>query len=387
MTYYIKSGSIYRVYKEDSLDVKETLPSGTYTIVQCPMTSELMLDKIKDFSLPKKLYGNIEKNSHRILNTFNLRKNNTGVLLSGEKGSGKTLLAKLISIDAKKSDVPTIIIDKNWKGEKFNQLIQNINQPCIIIFDEFEKVYDRDEQDQILTLLDGVYQTKKLFLLTCNDFYRVNEYMLNRPGRIFYHLDFDGLDSEFISQYCDDNLLNKDFKSRVSKISGLFDKFNFDLLSSIVEECNRYNEDPFDVIEILNARPQSSKFGKFDFEIYYQGKKIDRRYVSEPYDYVLRNLNPFNGVSVSFTLNGEKERTKNRSKNRTYPEPYTDSSGCVASSDSDDEDDMEIVFYEFKTSELVEIDQNAGKFIYNNGEIKLILIKEKPPEYMFRHLL
>ena len=383
MTYYIKSGSIYRVYKEDSLDVKETLPSGTYTIVQCPMSSELMLDKIKDFSLPKKLYGNIEKNSHRILNTFKLRKNNTGVLLSGEKGSGKTLLAKLISIDAKKSDVPTIIIDKNWKGEKFNQLIQNINQPCIIIFDEFEKVYERSEQDQILTLLDGVYQTKKLFLLTCNDFYRVNEYMLNRPGRIFYHLDFDGLDSEFISQYCDDNLLNKDFKSRVSKISGLFDKFNFDLLSSIVEECNRYNEDPFDVIEILNARPQSSKFGKFDFEIYYQGKKIDRRYVSEPYDYVLRNLNPFNGVSVSFTLNGEKERTKNRSKSYTL----SDSSGCVASSDSDDEDDMEIVFYEFKTSELVEIDQNAGKFIYNNGEIKLILIKEKPPEYMFRHLL
>ena len=48
-------------------------------------------------------------------------------------------------------DVPTIVINAPWKGDKFNTFIQAIEQPCAILFDEFEKVYDRDDQEKILT--------------------------------------------------------------------------------------------------------------------------------------------------------------------------------------------------------------------------------------------
>jgi SpoVK/Ycf46/Vps4 family AAA+-type ATPase len=98
-------------------------------------------------------------------------------------------------------DVPTIVINQPLVGKKFNSFLQTISQPSIILFDEFEKVYEQSaEQEAILTLLDGVYPSKKLFLLTCNDTAKINSNMKNRPGRLFYFLKFKGLDQRFFRE-------------------------------------------------------------------------------------------------------------------------------------------------------------------------------------------
>jgi hypothetical protein len=134
--------------------------------------------------------------------------------------------------------------------------MQSITQPCLICFDEFEKVYDNQQQTAVLTLLDGVFPSKKLFVLTCNDKWRIDEHMRNRPGRIFYMLDFKGLAIEFITEYCEENLNNKDQIENVCRVSSMFAEFNFDLLKALVEEMNRYNETAQEAIKMLNAKPQ-----------------------------------------------------------------------------------------------------------------------------------
>ncbi|HRZ82907.1 MAG TPA: hypothetical protein P5069_10620, partial [Candidatus Hydrogenedentes bacterium] len=45
--------------------------------------------------------------------------------------------------------------------EAFNTFMQAIEQPLVVLFDEFEKVYDDQEQQALLTLLDGVYPSNK----------------------------------------------------------------------------------------------------------------------------------------------------------------------------------------------------------------------------------
>jgi hypothetical protein len=55
-------------------------------------------------------------------------------------------------------------------------------------------------QDAILTLLDGTYPSNILFLLTVNDKHKITTNMRNRPGRIYYTLDFAGLTPEFIRE-------------------------------------------------------------------------------------------------------------------------------------------------------------------------------------------
>lgn len=250
------------------------------------------LEEVEAFKTPRKIYGNCIKNADRIISTFWDRNNNTGVLLTGEKGSGKTLLARQVAIQSK---LPVIIVNSDYSGDNFNSFLGSISQPCIILIDEFEKVYKKESQEKMLTLLDGTYQSRKLFLFTSNDKWRIDDNMKNRPGRIFYLIEFGGLEEEFITEYCKDNLRNTSYLQNVLEVSRLFDVFNFDLLNSIVEESNRYNEDPKDLIKLLNAKPEYA--GDIDYSI---SVKILNHFV--PPGSVSPNTYTFNPSSDCFEL-------------------------------------------------------------------------------------
>jgi hypothetical protein len=252
MAHFIRSGNTYRVFPGNAIDIRDTLPPGNYTLKSHPMEG-FYLEEVEPFKMPSRIYGDCLRNADRVIETFTRRDGNTGVLLTGEKGSGKTLLARQVAIQ---SGLPVIIINTKYSGDEFNSFLSSITQPCIVFLDEFEKTYDRDHQEKILTLLDGTYQSKKLFLLTSNDKWRIDSNMRNRPGRIFYLIEFGGLAEEFITEYCQDNLDNQSYLADVIRVSRLFDVFNFDLLTAIVEESNRYGENPKDLIGLLNAKPE-----------------------------------------------------------------------------------------------------------------------------------
>lgn len=273
MSYFLKSGNSFKVATKESMDLHDTLPVGNYTVKFDKMGGYFYLEAIDSFEIKGKVYGDTRKQAQRVLNTFNDRANSTGIMLTGEKGSGKTLLAKMLSIEAAKQDVPTIVINAPWCGDDFNAFLQMIEQPTVILFDEFEKVYDSDDQEKMLTLLDGVYPSKKLFVLTCNDKWRVNQHMRNRPGRIYYMMDYKGLEQDFIIEYCNDNLDATEYIPSVCRIATLFDQFNFDMLKAMVEEMNRYDETPQQVMKMLNARPEFG--GETRYKVDLQIKGID----------------------------------------------------------------------------------------------------------------
>lgn len=275
MSYFLKTGNTFRVADKQSMDIHEHLPAGNYLVKQ-DNHGNMFLEQIDNFVCPSKVYGNCLKNTDRILRTFNSRDASTGVMLTGEKGSGKTLLAKNLAITAAKEGIPTIVINQPWRGDAFNALIQDIDQPAIVLFDEFEKVYDREEQEEMLTLLDGVFPTKKLFVLTCNDKWRVDQHMRNRPGRIFYMIDFKGLDTDFIIEYCNDNLKATEHIDTICKVAQMFDEFNFDMLKALVEEMNRYSETPQQALEILNAKPEFDNGSEYQVEFVVNGKPLER---------------------------------------------------------------------------------------------------------------
>lgn len=253
-TVFTRHGDAYFPGSERVEDRFNRLPAGNYIIQQTPQ-GQMFFQLVDPFQSPEKIYGNCLARRDRILNTFHERPKSTGLMLTGEKGSGKTLLACELAIEAARQDMPTIIINHPWHGDAFNNLIQSMDQPALILFDEFEKVYDNKEQEAILTLLDGVFPSKKLFIITCNDEWRVDNHMRNRPGRIFYFLKYKGLELEFIREYCNDKLNNKAHIEGVCMVSSVFSKFNFDILKALVEEMNRYNESPEQALEMLNAKP------------------------------------------------------------------------------------------------------------------------------------
>ena len=58
----------------------------------------------------------------------------------------------------------------------------------------------------MLTLFDGFSTGKKMFIVTCNSLYDLNDYLVNRPGRFLYHFRFDYPTAEEITQYLQDKL-------------------------------------------------------------------------------------------------------------------------------------------------------------------------------------
>jgi hypothetical protein len=257
----------------------------------------------------------------------------------------------MLVIEAAKLGVPAIIINHPWHGDEFNQLIQSITQPCIILFDEFEKVYDRDDQTHVLTLLDGVFPSKKLFILTCNDKYRIDAHMRNRPGRIFYALDYKGLSLEFITEYCNDNLDVVSHTDAVCKVSSLFSEFNFDMLKALVEEMNRYKETAQQALDMLNVSPDSDSGGRFDVAMFHKNIELS----TDDFSPDGFSANPLTMEAI-------------------HCEHFT--------AKSDDSDDSSHYFTLFPT-DLTHVNATEGTFTYVSGAYRVVFKRKKVAQYDF----
>lgn len=144
-------------------------------------------------SLPAKVYTTKSDNAFiKRVNTYfqKTSKLSTGVMLSGIKGTGKTVMAKVI---AKNSNLPIIVVDEDYPTGRINDFFRKFETPVTIIFDEVDKHWDTED---LLGWLDGVQtNAKKLVLFTCNNEDRVNDYLKDRCSRVRYIRHFEANDN------------------------------------------------------------------------------------------------------------------------------------------------------------------------------------------------
>lgn len=350
-SYFVQRGSTFSLQDGASSKTHDVLPPGNYVVKRSMFG--FYLEQVKDFGDQGKIYGDAVKKATRIINTFESRSKSTGVLLSGVKGTGKTMMSRILGFECFKRGMPCLIINEPHVGDDFNQFIQAINQPTMIMFDEFEKVYPKEKQEHMLTLLDGVFPTKKLFVLTSNSMSRMDENMVSRPGRIFYHLDYKGLDEQFIRDYCEDNLINKKYIDALCSMTTLYWAFTFDMLQAIVEEMNRYDESPAEAVKMLNAKPdEMSRHISYDVVTYLDGKQLHE----DDFDPSVINNNPMR-EGFHFNFYGDEAEGE------------------------DDNGFSEM----FTTNDMVGMDAKTQTFTFekvasNGRHIKIVMTRQKPKE-------
>lgn len=328
MTHYFKTGNTINIEPSDALEVLDNLPAATYIVKKNDMTGKMYLQTTSNFELPAKIYGNPGERVARIITTFNSRTRSTGILLSGDKGSGKTLLSKSLANELIADNVPVIVVNEAWCGQAFNELIGHINQPAMVLFDEFDKVYDKEEQQELLTLLDGTVETKKLFVLTTNSGH-VDEHLLNRPGRIYYKFKYDGISEDFVREYIDDVLINKEHVESIVVISNSFAAFTFDMLQALIEEMNRYGESAEKAIENLNIDITNESVS-YSINVLYNGNAVTNTFWPE-----LMDVNPlFTKSPREIEFNFADGRTLTDKMSKGFPELILHKDHLVSIKDS-----------------------------------------------------
>lgn len=231
----------YRIFGDD-LKVEGKLPTGTYDVLFSEM-SGYSLVKRTDFETTTKVYGPHKDLVDQMITRYEQFNLNFGVILGGRKGTGKTMTARLLSEAFKAKEIPTIIISKATPG--LPDFIQSIEQEVFILFDEFEKVFPKgnsdtkDLQSQFLPVFDGLSNTKHFYMITINDYNKLNDYFLGRTGRFYYNITFDAIGKDEITEILTDKL-DKSLKLDINRLSFILSiiDVNYDQLMSIIKELN-----------------------------------------------------------------------------------------------------------------------------------------------------
>lgn len=245
----------------DIADAHEKLPVGVYMLKFDELRNRFYLSRKDPFELPKKIYGD-HSIVDRWLKSFEENSDkNMGILLSGLKGSGKTITAQKFCI---KSGRPVILITQPHHGEGF---VDFITQPAfegsVIFVDEFEKIYSTETQQDLLSLMDGNFKTSLIFLLTVNEF-RISEYLINRLNRIKYRKHYSSLEEDVIREVIDDLLVNKEHADSITEFFDIIGMCTFDLLVNLIREMNLFQEDALVCGKHLNLQEQSKTYAVYE---------------------------------------------------------------------------------------------------------------------------
>jgi hypothetical protein len=275
----LKNNGKYIFY--NSLTIEKTLAPKNY-LFNFDDFGNCFLEDTDTFKLPEKIYD-IDKDLRGLVKkSFEHNDTNLGVLLTGNKGQGKSVTAKLICKDL---NLPVIIINKAIPSNiGFIKFLREIKQDYILFIDEFEKLFNsysyaeeggrvpNHSQESFLSLMDGALTSsnKTLFLMTTND--DVNSFLINRPSRIKFLKEYDELSEELFELIVEDKLINKEFKKDLQEHVS-FLNLNVDLLINIVNDINLLNKPFSEFANLYNYR-----FEKYRYDLWVKKEDGEERW-------------------------------------------------------------------------------------------------------------
>lgn len=256
---FAQNGQNYSLI-HDAKSIQSSLPVQVYS-VQKSISGMYLEKKLDKFNLPEKIYHfnntNLNTDLAKLFITqFESQTSNLGVSLTGTKGTGKSLLLKQTTNLALEAGYPAILVEDTFDPAELSDFLSAIPDNVVILFDEFEKYYHIESQNKLLSLLDGTNNDHNLIMLTSNNSHLLSQFLVNRPSRIRYEINYTSLDAEFTKAYLEEHLADKSILREVSGYIEDLEEVNFDLLNTVINEVNTFypTESIEAIIQILNIQ-------------------------------------------------------------------------------------------------------------------------------------
>lgn len=208
-------GNDYLITNPTSGTEVESISKGVYKVA--PSEKGVHVHRDRDqFKLPEKILGTTHSEIARLIgNELMLGEPEpVGALLTGLKGMGKTDTLYYVANECiNKSNYAVFIIEQYVPVVLLRILIEACNGNCVILIDEYGKKFsspsedgadESQEAESLLELLNDRSIGRTLFLLADNNTAKISEYLLNRPQRIKFHIDYGSLPSDVITEMTKD---------------------------------------------------------------------------------------------------------------------------------------------------------------------------------------
>lgn len=189
------------------------------------------------FSLPPYRFGKHKDYIAQIKSSYDPLGNNNGILLYGDKGAGKSLLAEEVGNWMITKGLPVIMVSEPMDASELSIIIKAVG-PCMVYFDEFGKVYhDVVTREQLLPLFSDTSFQGVMFILTGNDVSEFSSHLSFRPQRFRFMIKYENVISkETMADVLSQLKVKPQFHESFYEY-GKNPLVNFDSLLCVIREC------------------------------------------------------------------------------------------------------------------------------------------------------
>lgn len=249
---FYKQGPVIRFSDIDKSDLVEELAPAVYQIVMVDK-SPALVKKFDKYTVPEKILGERTDNNIRRIGRLHARTDKPmGVMITGDKGTGKSILAKLTCNEyiEKHKKIVIEVVDA-LPVSVLNYVIEAIDDEVCVFFDEFAKRQggrDSDgdilSDDTYLNYFENADYGRILNIVTENKTSDMSTYLLGRSSRMKLHFKYDEICKTEVEACLTHFEIPEERRGLIRSLVKSC-KLNIDLLSDI---CNDLKDDP----ELLN---------------------------------------------------------------------------------------------------------------------------------------